>query len=243
MLKCIGWSCVAGLLLAAGGCSGDKGDTGATGAAGDTGPAGAGGATGSAGAAGATGPAGPAGGAGPTGEGGAPGTSPEAGAGTSTPGSRPAAFATATKNQARRRRLRRRISRSTTILRRIRLRRTWPRSRRGSRLPARRRSTTSRPRSTRPTTSRPSPAGRTCSTANATAMAAGNLDVGGLDAQFNPFRLAPKQAFTSDQSHDYMPEQLAADGTKIKYLPGVLPGRRTPPLPRSAIPPRWPRRR
>ncbi len=217
MLKCIGWSCVAGLLLAAGGCSGDKGDTGATGAAGDTGPAGAGGATGSAGAAGATGPAGPAGGAGPTGEGGAPGTSPEAGAGTSTPDPA-AAFATATK-----------IKHVVVVFgenisfdhyfatyptaANLAKEPTWVAA---AGTPAVNNLTTPLD----PTNNfAPVTGGPNLLTANATAMAAGNLDVGGLDAQFNPFRLAPKQAFTSDQSHDYMPEQLAADGTKMDLYP------------------------
>ena len=51
-------------------------------------------------------------------------------------------------------------------------------------------------------------------TANNNSMASG-----GVSMAANPFRLAPSQAATSDQDHDYTPEQMAFDGGLMDLFP------------------------
>ncbi len=217
MLRSLGWSCMAGLLLAAGGCSGDKGDTGVEGPAGPMGPAGP---AGPAGPTGPAGPAGPAGAAGSGGEAGAPGTSAEAGApASSDPAS---AFTTATKIKHVVVVFGENISFDHYFA-------TYPHAANlageptfvaAAGTPAANNVMTPLD----PTKSFAPITGTNLLTMNPTGLAAANLALSGVTgaAELDPLRLAPKQAFTSDQNHAYLPEQQASDGTKMDLFPASV---------------------
>ncbi len=69
-------------------------------------------------------------------------------------------------------------------------------------------------------------------TMNPTALAAQNLALTGVTgaAEVDPLRLAPKQAFSSDQNHAYLNEQQAADGVKMDLFPAYTGTAYTAPV-------------
>ena len=224
-----------GALAVAAACGGSNGSTGPQGPAGDAGPPGATGATGATGPAGATGATGASGAAGANGEAGAAGAAGEAGTAAAAGSDPAAAFATTTPIKHVVVIFGENISFDHYFA-------TYPLATNPAGEP-----TFTAAANTPAVNNLVTPldpnnnfqplagyaadagANSLLLTANATATNAGNLAITAAvngnfsganeDGQYNPYRLDPKYAFTSDQSHDYMPEQLAADGTQMDLYP------------------------
>jgi phospholipase C len=221
MLRYVGFASLAAIAVAAGACSGDKGDKG------DPSPAGP---PGEAGAPGAPGEAGPPGPPGPPGEAGVPGTAADGGgSGKSDPAG---AFATTTPIKHLVIVFGENISFDHYFG-------TYPMAANPAKEPtfvavastpmANNLVTPLDPNNHFAPLPGPDAGGTNLLTNNPNLTATGNADIAadtsgnftGADenGQANPFRLDPSQAQTSDQSHDYMPEQLASDNGKMDLFP------------------------
>ncbi|HTB73350.1 MAG TPA: alkaline phosphatase family protein, partial [Polyangiaceae bacterium] len=221
MLRYVGFASLFAVAIAAGACSGDKGDPGPPGTPGPPGE------VGSAGPPGPPGQTGPAGPPGPAGEAGPPGPSAEAGV------TDPAAhFTTATPIKHVVVVFGENISFDHYFG-------TYPMAANPAKEPtfvaasdtpaANNLITPLDPNNNFAPLPAPDAGGTSLLTNNPNLTATGNLDITAAasgnftgadeDGQSNPFRLDAAQAQTSDQLHNYMPEQLASDNGKMDLFP------------------------